>query len=112
MVISWDVEVALLPGNRLAIAGSFRHFAGFSRNNAILNSSGQPVTHLGFESFAVSNRLDFGVLAEPEVPFEILTSSNLTDWQSLYTNTIHQPFTNLALPLSAQDHQFFRIRQP
>ncbi len=106
------MDVAPLPGNRLAIGGSFRRFAGFPRYGfAILSSDGQLITRAGFESFAVSSTLQFGLRVEPEKSFELLASSDLMNWQVLYSNLLHQSFTNLALPSSGGDRQFFRILQ-
>jgi len=105
-------DVALLPGDRLAVGGSFRRFGGYPRYAfAILNSSGKVVTQLGFESFSSTDSLRFGLTVEPDRPFKLLKSSDLQTWRVLYTNTVHQTFTNLSLPGIGEDKGFFRIQQ-
>lgn len=105
-------DVAQLVAGRFAIGGSFRKFGGFPRYNfAVLSSPGQVATRIGFEKFLAAPDLNFDVQCEPEVPFELLVSSNLVNWQVLYTNQLHQSFTNLIFPKSAAAAQFFRLLQ-
>jgi uncharacterized delta-60 repeat protein len=105
-------DVATLPSNRWAVGGSFRNFAGFPRYYfAVLNSNGQLATHISFESFAATDNLQFGMRVEPEIPFQLLSSSNLINWQVLCSNLVHQSFTNLTLPRTTEDRQFFRTWQ-
>ena len=105
-------DVASLPGDRLAVGGSFRRFGGYPRYAfAILNSSGRVVTQLAFESFTANDALRFGLIVEPEKPFKLLESTDLQAWQVLYTNLLHQTFTNLSLPGLGNDKGFFRIQQ-
>jgi uncharacterized delta-60 repeat protein len=105
-------DVAMLPGYRLAVGGSFRRFGGYPRYSfAILNSSGKVETQLAFESFSSNDNLRFGLIVEPDRPFKLLESTDLQTWQVLYTNALHQTFTNLSLLGISGDKGFFRIQQ-
>ena len=106
-------DIAPLPGGNWAVGGSFRSFNGFPRYGfAILGPDGQLVTRLRFESFALSGSIPyFGCLVEPEKAFQLQSSSNLTDWQTIYSSLIHQSFTNFSLPDASQDRQFYRLLQ-
>lgn len=87
------MDVAPVTGSRFAIGGSFRKFGSLPRYYfAILDSSGFLITRVEIESFAASGDLHFGLAIEPGAPFQLLTSSNLTDWQVIYTNLFHQRF--------------------
>ena len=77
----------------------------------MLNSNGQLATRIGFESFTATDNLQFGMQVEPEIPFQLLSSSNLINWQVLYSNLVHRSFTNLTLPRTTKDRQFFRTWQ-
>ena len=107
------LDIVQLPGDRFAIGGLFRKFASFPRYSfAILDSSGLLMTRVEIESFAVSTtELQLGIAVEPEMPFQVLSASDLKIWQLLYTNQLHTPFTNLFLPKPADTERFFRILQ-
>ena len=106
-------DIAPLPGDRWAICGSFYSLAGLPRYRfAIIDSNGNVVSNIQIREFAVSSGIQLGVLVEPELTFQILSSSNLLDWQPLYSRRLHQTFTNILLPRPSLDRQFFRIVQP
>jgi uncharacterized delta-60 repeat protein len=105
-------DLAPLPGNKWAVGGTFRNFSGFPRYNfAVLDSTGQLLTRIRFETFGAANNLQFGMVVEPETPFRLLASSDLVNWQVIYSNFFHLSFTNLVLPGALQDKQFFRALQ-
>jgi uncharacterized delta-60 repeat protein len=106
-------DFAPLPGSRWAVGGFFKDYAGVPRYNyAILDGSGRLITHLGFESFSVSNNnLVFGIMAEPDHPFQVLVSSNFSSWELVSSYLMRQNFTNLVLPKPLHEPGFFKLLQ-